>query len=601
MMGLFKICLVVCLIAAATPADAASNGLAMVGDAKMPTDFTHFDYANPEAPKGGTFRRAAFGTFDTLNPFSLKGKSAQGLNLAYDRLMARSWDEPFTMYPLIAESVDVPDDRSSISFTLNAAAKFRDGTPITADDVEFSFLTLKEKGRPNMRNVYKLVDRIEKSGPHKITFYLGQGYDRETVMILSMMPVLSKAWWQGKDFGETILEMPNSSGPYKVTLVDAGRKIIYERDSKYWGQNLAVNKGQFNFDKVTFDYFRDQTAAFEAFKAGDLDVWVDLDPGHWASDYDFPSALSGKVKKEELKHGRVERMWGFIFNTRRAPFDDINVRRALSLMIDHDWINRNIFYGLYKTTTSYFPNSELAATGTPSEKELGFLTPYRDSLPTEIYGPAWQAPPSGTLQAARTNRIKADSLLKESGYVIRDGVRVNSKTGKPLRFEIVLGSPEDEKLAISFKKSLERLGVTVTLRTLDAAAFQDRLTSYDYDMVLDFWQNTLSPGTEQALYWGCQAAKENGRFNFAGICHTAIENVIAAIPNTKSREDMIAATRALDRILTWEAYTIPLFYSGNDNVASWEGVAHPTTQSLYGNILESWWATAPSKNGAKED
>lgn len=565
----------------------------MVGDAQLPPESTHFAYANPEAPKGGQFRRAAFGTFDTLNPFSLKGNSAQGLNLVYDRLMARSWDEPFTLYPQIAESVSVADDRSAITFTLNKNAKFQDGTSITTEDVEFSFNTLKEKGRPNMRNVYKLVKNVNKKDAQTITFTLGAGYDRETVMILAMMPVLSKNWWNGKDFNKTTLDIPNTSGPYKITDISAGRKITYERDPNYWGTNLVVSKGQYNFDKISFDYFREQTAAFESFKGGELDVWIDTDPGHWVSSYDIPSVSSGLVKKEEIKHGRVERMWGFIFNTRRPPFDNDKVRRALSLMVDHDWINRNIFHDQYQVTTSYYPNSELAATDVPSPDELLLLNRYKDTLPADVFGPAWQAPPSGSMVATRANQVNADNLLKEAGWIVRNGLRVNEQSGEPFSFEIVLSSPEDEKLAISYKKALERLGITVTLRTLDAAAFQDRLSAYDYDMILHYWQNTLSPGTEQALYWGCAAAKMSGSFNFAGICNPAIEDLITKIPNARSREEMVTTVRALDRILTWENYAVPLFYSDHDNVAYWSQATHPEQPSLYGNILEGWWSVHP--------
>lgn len=284
-------------------------------------------------------------------------------------------------------------------------------------------------------------------------------------------------------------------------------------------------------------------------------------------------------------------MLGFIFNTRRAPFDDPNVRRALSLMLDYDWLNKNIFHGQYQITTSYFPNSALAATGQPSPKELDYLLPYKEQLPEEVFGLSWDAPPSGTMVASRANQLNANSLLKKAGWGVRNGLRVNDKTGDPLTFEIILSDPEDEKIAISFKRSLERLGITVTLRTLDAANFQDRMMSYDYDMVLNFWQNTLSPGTEQALYWGCAAAKQNGSFNYAGICNPAIEKIIADIPNVTTREDMTAATRALDRILTWENYAIPLFYNDKDYVASWAVFAHPDTTSLYGNTLESWWAS----------
>ncbi len=562
----------------------------MVGDAKMPSDFTHFDYANPEAPKGGTFRRAMFGTFDTVNPFSLKGKSAQGLNLVYDRLMARSWDEPFTMYPLIAESFDIPPDRSAITFHLNPKATFSDGSPITAADVNFSFRILKDNGRPNMRNVYKLVKSVKQPDAHTIRFDLGSGYDRETVMILTMMPVLSKAWWEKRDFNKTLLEPPLGSGPYTIARIDPGRRIVFARNPDYWAKDLPVNKGQYNFDKVVMDYFRDQTSAFEAFKAGDIDVWQDTDPGRWASEYNFPAVQSKMVAKDEIRHQRVERMWGFIFNTRRPPFDDRNVRRALSMMVDYDWINRNIFYGQYATTTSYFPNSELAATGEPEALENPLLDPFRSQLPSDVFGPAWTAPPSGNMLALRANQIKADTLLKDAGWIISNGKRVNAKTGQAMTFEILLGYAEDEKLAITYKKALERLGVTVNIRTLDAAAFQDRLSGYDYDMVLHFWQNTLSPGTEQALYWGCQAAKENGRFNYAGVCHPAIEKIITAIPNAQTREEMVADTRALDRILTWESYAVPLFYSNHDSLAYWNSFRHPETPALYGNIMESWWA-----------
>lgn len=585
------------LLADSVPA-AQNAGLAMVGDAEMPADFTHFTYANPEAPKGGVLRRPILGTFDTLNPFSLKGNSAQGLNLTYDRLMARSWDEPFTMYPLIAQSVEVPEDRSFITFHLNGNARFQDGTPITADDVEFSFNTLKEKGRPNMRNIYKQVTKLVKTDPRTITFEIGKDRTRETVMILSMMPVLSKSWWNGKDFNKTTLDIPNTSGPYKIFEVDAGRKITFMRDPDYWARDLPVNRGQHNFDKIVIDYFREQTAAFEAFKAGELDMWIDLDPGHWVSAYNAAPVESGMITKAEIPHERVERMWGFIFNTRRPPFDDPKVRRALSLMIDYDWINRNIFHGQYKITTSYFPNSVLAASGEPSQEELAYLAPYKDELPAEIFGSAWQAPPGGSMVARRANQVNADALLKEAGWTVRNGLRINEKTGEPFSFEILSGTADEEKLAISLKKSLERLGITVTPRTLDTAAFQDRLTSYDYDMVINYWQNTLSPGTEQALYWGCAAAKMNGSFNYAGICHPAIEALVKKIPDAANREDMTAMIHALDRILTWENYAIPLFYSDHDNMAHWNSIQPSGQPSKYGNMLqriESWHTSMPER------
>ncbi|PZP55427.1 MAG: ABC transporter substrate-binding protein [Micavibrio aeruginosavorus] len=559
---------------------AIADGLSMHGEPALKEGFTSLPYAKEDAPKGGELKQSALGSFDTLNPFTIKGKAAQGLNYVYDRLMARSWDEAFTLYPLIAESIDVPDDRSSITFYLNPAAKFSDGTPITTDDVLFSFNTLKEKGRPNMRAVYKLVDKVEKFDQRSVKFTLGPVHDRETVMIIAMMPVLSKAYWSDKTFDTTTLDIPVTSGPYKIASIDPGRRIVLERNKEYWAKDLPVNKGLYNFDRITTDYFRDDSVALEAFKKGDLSLRVEQDPGRWAKSY----SASGPIIQENLKHGRVERMWGMIFNLRRSPFDDIRVRKALSLMIDYDWINKNIFYGSYKPTNSFFANSNLAASGSPDDGELKLLEPYKSKLPQEVFGPAWKPE-----NLSRDSQRKADALLKEAGWIIKDGKRINAKTGKTFSFEILLGSADDEKIALAFKRSLARLGINVNMRTLDAAAFNDRLLGYEYDMTLYFWQNTLSPGTEQMLYWGCQSAKQPGRFNYSGFCHPASDAIAGNIPKVKTREELLTSTHALDRILTWEHIAIPLFYSGKDMVASSPSITHPEKAALYGNTLESWY------------
>ncbi len=586
-----------CLFASpAFAADHAQHGLAMVGTPAMTDGFTHFSYANPDAPKGGTFKQAILGNFDTLNPFSLKGTAAQSLNLVYDRLMMRSWDEPFTLYPLIAESIDVPDDRSSITFHLNPHAKFQDGSPILADDVLFSFNILKENGRPNMRNTYKMVSAVDKINSLSIKFTLSHDRTKETVMILAMMPVLSQKWWATQDLNKTILTPPNSTGPYRITSVEVGRRIIMERNPDYWAKDLPVAKGQYNFDRIIFNYFKNQTSAFESFKAGDTDVWVDMNPGHWANAYDFPAAQNGAVVREEIAHHRVEKMWGFIFNSSRPPFNDRNVRKALSLVLDYDWINKNIFYGQYKTLGSFFPNSALSATGLPSDEELAYLTPYKDTLSPDVFSAAWTPPVTGSQSSIRANRLAADQYLTSSGWVIRDGVRVNAKTGAQLDFEIIIGSPDEEKLALAFKRSLGGLGVNIKLRVLDAAAFQSRLSNYDYDMILYNWQNTLSPGSEQAVYWGCAAATQKGRFNYAQICNPAIDHLVSIIPNSQTTTEMTAAVRALDRILMSESYVIPLFYTGRDFVASWSRISHPQKPSLYGNIMESWWYSGQNPN-----
>jgi len=512
----------------------------------------------------------------------------------------RSWDEPFTLYPLIAESVDVPDDRSSITFTLNKNAKFQDDTPITADDVLFSFNILKENGRPNMRNTYKLVTQVDKINDHKIKFTLSNDRTKETVMILAMMPVLSQKWWSTQDLNKTILTPPNSTGPYLITSVDVGRRIVMERNPHYWAKNLPVAKGQYNFDRIIFNYFKNQTTAFESFKAGDTDMWIDMNPGHWTNAYDFPAAQNKLIKREEINHHRVEKMWGFIFNSTRPPFNDRNVRKALSLVIDYNWINKNIFYGQYKTLTSFFPNSMLAATGMPQEDELALLNPYKNILPPDVFQSSWTPPETGKQSAIRANRLAADKLLNDAGWVVENGIRVQSKTHEPLDFEILVGTPEEEKLALTFKRSLGGLGINVKLRILDAAAFQSRLSDYDYDMVLYNWQNSLSPGSEQAVYWGCAAATQKGRFNYAQICNPAIDDLVARIPNSKTTSEMTAAVHALDRVLMAEHYVIPLFYTGRDFVASWNRISHPSTASMYGNIMESWWYSGEKPKSANQ-
>ncbi len=535
-------------------------GLAMVGTPKYTAESTHLDYANPDAPKGGTLRQSAIGTFDTLNPFTIKGKSAGGLNLVTDRLMARVWDEPFTMYPLIAERVDVPADRSSITFYLNPKAVFHDGAPITAQDVLFSYGILKEKGRPNMRRIYKLAVP-ELIDERTIKFSFSEGYDRETVMIFALMPILSKAYWTDKEFDTTTLTPPLGSGPYKISYIDPGRKITYERMPDYWAKDLLPNKGHHNFEKIIFDYYRDTGVALEAFKSGEIDLWREWDAGNWNSAYDFPDVHDGKVKKEELKHGRPDRVRGFIFNTRRAPFDDIRVRQALNLLFDFDWVNKNLFHGAYERIDSFYPNTDLA---------------YKDKTAS--------APPSG-----REAMRQADALLKEAGWVVKDGKRTHEKTGKALTFEILVDDPSQEKIALALVNNLKRMGITPRVRALDSAAFRDRLNTYDFDMILYYWNATLSPGTEQMLYWSCESAETQGRWNFAGICDLDIDDLAMKIPTAKTRAALHSYTQALDKKLLEGQYMIPLYYNPRDYVAYRPPVTRPETVPLYGMVVETWW------------
>ncbi len=533
-------------------------GLAMHGEPKYGPASTHLDYVNPDAPKGGDLIQSAIGTFDTLNPYSIKGKAAQGLSLVYDRLMGRVWDEPFTMYPLIAERIEVPEDRSSLTVHINPKARFHDGSPVTADDVIFSLETLRKEGRPNMRRVYSLTENIEKLGPLSVRFEFSEGFDRETVMIYAMLPVLSKKWWQGRVFDSALLETPLLNGPYRIASVDPGRRIVYERVPDYWAADLLPNAGHFNFDRVIYDYFRDDTVAFEAFRAGNLNLRREWDAGRWAGAYDFPAVRQGRVAMEELPHGRPERVRALIYNTRRPPFDDIRVREALSYMLDFDWLNKTLFHGKYRQVDSFFPNSELAAGKEP--------------------------PPRITM---REKLRLADSLLKDAGWTIEKGMRM--KNGRPFKFEIVLGSPEDEKLALAFARSLSKMGITASVRVLDSAAYLSRLNEYDFDMTLYFWLSTLSPGTEQYLYWSCEAAKQQSRWNYAGICDPAIDSLSQDIAFAQTREDLVAKVRELDRLLLAGHYMVPLYYSGKDFVAYWKDIKRPGQIPLYGMVQETWW------------
>lgn len=566
-------------------------GLAMHGQAKYGPNNTHLDYANPDAPKGGSIKIAAIGSFDTLNPFSIKGKSAQGLNLVYDRLMARVWDEPFTMYPLIAERVEIPDDRSSMTVHINPKAKFQDGSPITAEDVIFSFEILREKGRPNMRRVYKLVKNVEKLDQLSIHFEFGAGYDQETVMILALMPVLSKAWWENRSFDATLLDVPNLNGPYTISDVDPGRSITYKRNPNYWAADLLTNVGHHNFDELTYEYYRDNTVAFEAFKAGALDLRREFDAGQWASAYDFPALENGEIIKESLPHQRPERVRAFIFNTRRAPFNDKRVRKALNLLFNFEWVNDNLFHSQYKRITSTFPNSPLAALGMPSESELELLEKWRDTLPPEVFGPAYVPPTSANRQEQRKNQRKANELLNAAGWNVVDGKR--TKDGNTLNFEIMLTNAEDEKLALALSRSFEKMGIQVQIRVIDSASFQRRLNDYDYDIVLHHWQNSLSPGTEQSLYWSCKAAETPSSFNFSGVCNEAIDDLAQKIANAKDYSSLKTAAKSLDRILMHNEIMIPLFYIGKDFVSFQSNIRHPETIPLYGMVLETWWIDDP--------
>ena len=549
------IALLVCMPAMA--ADKKVHAIAMHGAPKYGPDAKALDYVNATAPKGGKLVQSVAGTFDTLNPFTLKGKAAQGLDYVYDRLAARVWDEPFTLYGLIAKQMIVPDDRSSITFILDPRAKFSDDTPITADDINFSYETLKKFGRPNMRRVYGVVDKVTIINPREIKFELSDARDRETVMILAMMPIFPKHVWAGRNFDETTLTIPVGSGPYRIKKITPGRSIEYERVKNDWAANHITRVGLNNFDRLIFDYYRDDAVALEAFKAHETDVRREFDTAKWHMAY---ADVSKDVKLEPLPHGRPEWVKGFIFNLRRTHFTDVRVREALELAFDADFVNQTLYRGEGQRITSIFPNTELAAT--------------TQTVPL----------------AGRAALKKADALLNAAGYVVLNGVRTRTRDGKPLTFQILLASAQDEKTALAFTSGLKKLGITATIRTVDASQFAGALAAYDYDVVLHYWINTLSPGTEQMIYWSCDAAKTQGSKNYAGICEPGIDDAAAAIAKAKTRAELVAGTRVLDQQVMAQHLFIPLFTIGKDYWASWNNVSHPEKTPLYGQVLETWWA-----------
>ena len=582
------------LPALAAPKTAATHGIAMHGDLKYPPGFRHFDYVNPDAPKGGVLRQGVVGTFDTLNPHVVKGLPAAGLLGVYETLLARSADEPFSLYGLLAERVEVPDDRSAIVFRLNPKARWHDGTPVTADDVLFSFEVQRQHGTPNRRQFYAKVAVAERLDARSVRFaFLREpdgGIDREMPMLMGLLPIHQKAWWQGKSFDRTTLDAPMGSGPYRIRNVEPGRRIVYERAADYWGRDLPARRGMFNFDRVEFVYFRDDTVALEAFKAGQLDVRREMEPARWATGYDGPALRAGRFVMEELPTGRPEYARGFIMNTRRPLFRDRRVRQALGHAVDFAWINRTLYHGALRRTESHYPNSILAAAGLPKPDELAVLEPFRPVLPPELFTTPFALPQtdgSGPY-AGRTNQREALRLLAEAGWRIENGRLVNA-AGRPFRFEILLGDPADERPALEFARGLERLGIEALVRTVDSSQFQARLDEFDYDVVVRWWGSTLSPGNEQLYYFGSKAADTPGTRNYPGIRDPAVDAIAASIAAARTRPELEARVRALDRVLLWGFYMVPLFHSPVDRIARWTWVRRPEVTPVYGASADTWW------------
>jgi microcin C transport system substrate-binding protein len=505
--------------------------------------------------------------------------------------MQRAENEPYTLYALVARTVTIPDDRSWIEFALDPRAKFSDGHPITADDVIFSYETLRRWGRPYYRNAYAQVTEARRIDDLHIRFILARGEQRETVMNLAQMPLLARHYWAGRDFNHPTLDPPVTSGPYRIAAIDPGRSITYARRDDYWAKDLPINVGQYNFDIVRDDYYRDDNVALEAFKAGAYNFRWEFDATKWMTGYDFPAARDGRVVREDIPEHRVDWMRALIFNLRRPIFADRRVREALGLAFDFEWMNRALFRNSFRRIESYFPNSELAAGGLPSEGEVALLEPFRAELPPEVFGPAFRAPMtdgSGD-EGLRPNLRRAMSLLEAAGWVIRDGRLVDGKTGAPLAFEILLHDPHDERMALPFARALKRLGVAATVRTIDEPQYIQRRSQFDFDMILDQWVQTPSPVSEPLIYWSGRQADIKGSRNYAGIKSPAVDRLAESIAEAQDRTQLLDRVHALDRVMSWGYYAIPLYYLGVDHVAYWRPICHPHTIPSWGLVFETWY------------
>lgn len=577
-----------------------SHGLAMHEDIKYGPEFIHFDYVNPDAPKGGEARLASIGTFDTLNPFIIKGVPADGIGLLFESLMISSNDEPFTEYGLIAESIEVPDDRSWVVFTLRPEARWHDGTPITVDDVIFSFETLREQGNPFFRAYYASVAEVEKLDARRVEFTFVPGENRELPLILGQLPILSKAYYSEHEFNRTSLEPPMASGPYRVESVDPGRSITYRRDPDYWGWHLPVNQGRHNFDVIRYEYYRDATVALEAFKTRRYDFRNENSSRQWATAYTGPPFVKGLIVKEEIQHQIPTGMQAFVFNIRRAKFADPRVREALGYAFDFEWTNRTLFYGAYTRTKSYFSNSELASRGLPSEAELELLEPFRGQIPDEVLARAYEPPSTDGSGNNRANLREAMGLLKEAGWTIENGKLVGPRTGEPMEIEFLLVSQEFERVVAPMVQNLRKLGIKATIRTVDTPQYQGRLQEFDFDIVVETFPQSLSPGNEQREFWGSAYADIPGSRNIIGTKNPVVDALVEKVIAAPDRDALIAACRALDRVLLWDHYVIPQWHIRSFRVAYWNKFGRPKTPPKYAlGFLDTWWVD-PAKKVALE-
>jgi peptide/nickel transport system substrate-binding protein len=587
---------ILAILVVATPAPAEPRtSIAMHGEPALAEGFTALPYVNPEAPQGGRLTYGVQGSFDSVNPFIVKGAPASGVNtLVFDTLMRRSADEPFSFYPLIAKTIETPDDRSFVEFRLDPRARFSDGQPVTARDVAFSFELLKLHGRPNTRQSYAKVAKVEVKDEHTIRFDLSGANDRELPLILATMVVLPERATEPATFEQSTLKPMIGSGPYVFGEIRPGQSISFRRNREWWGQGLPSNRGLYNADEIRYDYYRDANSMFEAFKSGLYDVRPETDAGRWANQYDFPAIRDGRVTREEIPDGVPKGMNAFVFNTRRPVFRDPAVRQALALLFDFEWANKNLFFGLYSRSCSFFEGSELASCGRPADqRERELLGGFPGTVSEDVLEGRWK--PEVTDGSGRDRRVarKAMALLKSAGWEVSEGVLKHKDSGMPLAFEILVSGKEQERLALNYVENLKRLGIAVEVRLVDDVQYRKRQQTFDFDMIQFRWPASLSPGNEQNFRWSSLAADAEGSFNYAGVKNPAVDAMISAMLSARSREAFVSATRALDRVLLSGNYVIPLFHAPTDWLARWNSVGRPDKPALTGAPVDTFWSKTP--------
>ncbi len=572
------------------------HAISMQGEPAYPAGFGHFNYAYPNAPKGGRLTLGVLGTFDSVNPLTIRGTAVEQIrNYVLESLLARGRDEPFTLYGLIAEKIETDNARSYVTFHINPRARFSDGKPVTVEDVLFSWKLLRDKGRPNHRYYYGKVARAEKTGERTVRFDFTDVGDRELPLILGLMPVLPAHAIDLEHFEDTGLKTPIGSGPYRIGGMKVGESITFERNLDYWGRDLPVNRGLYNFDEIKIDYYRDANTWFEAFKRQLYDVRVETDPGRWTTQYGFPAARTGGLIRESFVNAEPKPTLAFVFNTRRPIFSDPRVRMALVELFDFEWANSKLFFNAYERSGSFFEASELSARGKPAnETERKLLAPFLDAVRTNVLEGSYQPPVSDGSGRDRARLKRALDLFSEGGWVLRDGILVLRSTGQPFRFEIMVSSRDEERLALGFSTMLRRAGVTALVRFVDGTQFERRRQTYDFDMLPYTWQQSLSPGNEQTFYFGSASADQPGTRNYMGVKSKAADAMIAAMLTARTRGDLVAAVRALDRILISGAYIVPLFHLPKQWIARWPWIGHPEKPPLTGYFVDSWWRTPES-------